>query len=302
MTVAASSALAVELARPRPPTWDVASVAPGLYEGVSEGDYHRRVLGVASKHALDYVLEAPAKYRAWVKGAQVEDEEKDAFRLGHAFECALLEPERFERSWAIAPPFGDCRLKGPKVKRDAWREANAGRLWLDADDGAMVRGMVASCLENERISQIVYARGVVQPTLAWNDPETGLRAKARLDLLLPNFGRAVDVVVDIKTCRSAKEARWAWQALDLGYDRQAAHYLDGLRQIGRRPGGFAFVCVEKTPPYLCAAYELDEEDLDKGAEAIGRAMRTLADCVANDTWPGLPGGIQKIKLPRRRAA
>lgn len=299
MSLAAISArLAEELHRL--PTPSVLTLPPGLHTGIPPAEYHRRVLGVFSKHGGDDLLVAPAKYRARMTGA-LDDEDKDAYRIGNAFESLLLEPAAFAREYAVEPDFGPCNRKGPRDARDAWRGEHKRALWLAADEGLAVEGMVAAVHRHPYAGPLVRlaltGAGIVQPTLLWDDPDTGLRCKARLDVLFPNMA-GLDLVLDVKTTKSAQ--RWSFRAdcARYGYHRQHAHYVDGLRQIGRRPGPFYFLVVEKTPPYLVALYKLDDAAVDLGAEQVGRAMRTLADCIARDQWPGLADDVQTIDLPR----
>jgi len=80
----------------------------GIHRGIPESDYHRPVLGLASKSTLDDVRRSPAHYFANVTGV-TESSSSDAFAFGTAFHCATLEPERFGQEYAAELDFGDCR-------------------------------------------------------------------------------------------------------------------------------------------------------------------------------------------------
>jgi hypothetical protein len=288
-----SSELATLLQTPAPPAWDIATVAPGIYEGVSAKDYHRKVLGIASKHMLEKLLVAPAKYKAYIDGH--DDADTDHFRAGRAFETALLEPGTFAHEWAIEPDYGDLRTKGAQEKRKAFRAAHPGREYLSDEEGKTLNGMLRACRQHPLVAPLLTRLDrVMQPTLVWNDPETGLRSKCRPDLWLPGLR----LCIDLKTTKNASPWSFAADAARYTYHHQEAHYRDGFAQVGHPIERFLFLAIEKEPPYLLALYELTLEDVEKGSKAIARGMRLLADCVATDRWPGLSPHIEPLPLPR----
>lgn len=262
----------------------------GIHLGVPEAVYHARVPGLVSKHALDLVRRSPAHYKAWVDGA--EDKETEALAFGRAFDCALLEPDRFEVEYVVEPAFGDCRKKENKANRDAWRAENKNAVWLSHDDYRSCVAMAKSIRAHSRASRLLSG-GRSQVTLRWRDESTGLECKARLDSYRPEHR----LVVDVKTAENASFAAFAKAAANYGYHRQNAHYVDGLEALGEPVDHFVFVVVEKTPPYAVAIYVLCAEDVVKGRAAVHEAMETLADCLERDVWDAYPEEIQMLVLP-----
>lgn len=77
------------------------------------------------------------------------------------------------------------------------------------------------------------------------------------------------------------------------YYMQLPFYSDGLRaNDGVERHSNYFICVEKTPPYLCAVYDLDDPfDERMCPKEFGRMvykalLLTHADCVAKNEWKG----------------
>lgn len=262
----------------------------GLHHLVPEGTYHARVMGLASKHALDLVRRSPAHYRAWVDGA--EDRDTDALRFGRAFDCSLLEPERFAVDYVVEPAFGDCRKKENKANRDAWRDVNKGAVWLAKDEHDACLAMARAIRAHSRASRLLI-EGTSQVTARWRDESTEIECKARLDYYSP--GRRL--IVDVKTAENAGYSAFAKAAANYGYHRQAAFYLDGLRSLGAPAEHFVFIVVEKSAPYAVATYMLSAEDLHKGRSTIRDDIETLADRLERDVWDAYPEDIQVLNLP-----
>lgn len=262
----------------------------GIHFDVLESVYHQRVLGLVSKHALDKVRRSPAHYMSWVKGAAEKDSEALAF--GRAFDCALLEPSRFDTAYVVEPEFGDCRKKENKSNRDAWRAANKEAVWLSHDDYRSCVAMAKSIRSHASAGKLL-SQGSSQVTLRWRNEETGLECKARLD------HERIDIrtVVDVKTAENAGVPAFAKAAANYGYHRQCALYLDGMASLGVQVDHFVFVVVEKEPPYAVATYVLSEADIERGRSEVRRHMTTLAECIERDAWSAYPEGIQVLTLP-----
>lgn len=264
---------------------------PGLHYDVVEGVYHQRIVGVASKSALDLVRRSAAHYKAWIDGAK-EDEETDAFAFGKAFHCAILEPDRFAVDYVVEPAFGDCRKKEPKANRDAWREENKGRIWLANEDAAACDGMAAS-IRRHPVASKLLSDGRSEVTARWRDSETGIDCKARGDF----YRESHSMLVDVKSSVDASKEVFAKAAANYGYHRQHAFYADGFAAAGAPIDAFVFVVVEKTAPYAIATYELTPDDIAKGRASIRRSLVTLAECLDTGVYGAYPEETQSLVLP-----
>lgn len=279
---------------------ELLALPEGIHRAVPEATYHAKVLGVASKSALDLVLRSPARYRAWIDGA--EKKRTAALSLGTAVHMARLEPERFASSYVIAPDFGDLRAvagrttkeegKRNKETKAAWAKDHAGAVILPAGDGATTLGIVRSIAAHPTAGEL-FAEGVPEVTLIWRCRATGLLCKARVDYWLPELR----IAVDLKTTTDARRPAFSRTIQDLGYHRQEAHYRDGFEALGEPIDTFLFVPVEKDPPFDLQVFELEEEDADAGRAEVLEARRTLLDCLALDVFPGYETGVKRIGRP-----
>lgn len=282
----------------------ILDLAPGLHLGVPEAVYHEKVLGLASKGALDRVARSPAHYFEWVRGG--EREETDPLRLGRATHCAMLEPARYDLEYIAEPEWGPCRANAElgvtteqgrenKKRRDAWREQRAGLPTLTADEARMIRGMVSSVLAHPLARRLLES-GVEssEATVRWTHPPSGLECKARLD----SYAAPIDVAFDLKTTQDASPDGFARAVAKYGYHRQDAHYRDGMCEIGRTLKHFVFIAVEKEPPYAVAVHVLDDAAQDIGERQWHRQLMTLSGCLARGEWPSYPETINSLSLPR----
>jgi hypothetical protein len=265
-------------------------LAPGLHLDVTPEQYYRRELGVVSKSALDYVLEAPAVYKAWIDG-ELADEDSEALAFGRAFHVACLEPARFADAYAVSPDFGDCRYAGPKASRDAWRREHSGKTWIAAKEGKTLRGM-AMALARHPVAAKILASGLAESTLRWDDEGVGLPCKGRPDWLCPDIA----LCADLKSAMDPSERAFQRDCENYGYHRQDAFYRDGLEAVGQGVDTFLFIVIGKSPPHLVGLYSVRGRDVERGRETNRRLMRTLSTCVTKGIWPGLPESVVEVSL------
>lgn len=269
------------------------SLPTGLHRGVSPDVYYQRELGVVSKSALDLYARAPALYRTWVDGR--EEEPTPAMILGNAVDCAAFEPDRYERAYAVAPDFGDCRKTANRDARDAWRATHKGMIHLSAEDGRTVDGMVWALRTHPISGRILAAKdGLRQITLRWDDAQHGLVCKGRPDYYVPSLG----LVADLKTTQDATAQEFRRSVASYGYHRQEAFYRDGFSAVDTPVDHFVFIAIEKEPPYLIAVYQLDERAVEIGRRWVRDQMKRFTLSVVTDVWDGLPPTIQQIGLPK----
>lgn len=263
----------------------------GIELAVPADEYHRRELHVASKSALDQIDRSPAHYLAWLHGE--ERAQTPALRFGSAFHMLVLEPERFARTYAVRPDFGDMRTKAAKERRETWLAAHPGVTELPADDDEAMRGMLAAVYKHDAASRLIL-EGSSEVTLRWRDAMTGLRCKARADYWV----KGKRLAVDLKTTDDASPDEFARSVYKYGYAQQDALYRAGFLACGEPIDHFAIVAVEKAPPHAVAVYVLDADAVGKGYTATRRGIERLADCIKHDDWPAYGDGINELSLPR----
>lgn len=227
---------------------------------------------------LKHALKSPAHYRSAVA---TKAEDKAAFLFGRVFHAALFEPQRLEVDVAVWD--GDRRGK----EWTAFKEANAGRDIVKAEEMADIRGMVASVRSRPDI--VAHLTGGAE--LSFQFESGGMQCKGRVDLLA-----ASGLLIDGKSAADASPdgfGRAAWP----DYLGQMAWYFDGLRAAGESPFGAALLAVEKTAPYACALYVLEDWQLDMGRKLYRRALDVVKRCTEANDWPSYEA-VQPLRLPK----
>lgn len=256
-------------------------------------EYHKRVLGEASKSGLDQVAKSPAHYAAWCAG--VEEEPTAAMRFGTAFHMAVLEPARFAESYVQAPDlsaYGHPSSKAYKEAKVLWMQEHAGRELISADDLETIRAMTEA-LRAHPLARNLIVGGTAEASLRWVDPATGLACKGRVDYWLPEIRTAVDV----KTTEDASPTGFAKSVANYRYHVQDAFYRRGFDSIGQPIEHFLFVAVEKKAPHAVSVCYCDDAARKRGEQLADRDMRRLAECLRSNSWPAYGEGLNALALP-----
>lgn len=256
---------------------------------MNNAEYHRHP--AVGKSHLDAISRSPLHYWArYVDPNRVEPEPTAAMQLGSAVHTKILEPHLFEQEYALAPAV-DRRTKDGK---QAWADAAAGgATLLSAADWDVLLGMDDAVRRHLAASRLLGRAGAAETSHLWVDSVTGIQCKCRPDWLTEDGW-----VVDLKTTEDASPSGFAKSAANFRYHVQAAWYLDGLRACGLEPKGFIFIAVEKRPPYAVATYLAADDMIAAGQAEARRCLDRIAECRANDNWPGYGDTVQLLSLPK----
>jgi hypothetical protein len=281
--------------------------APGAYPDISNDDYHGREICPAPSISSTGLKKLVGHLGLQTKGCtprhywegsplnpnRKPQEQTNALRLGSAFHDALLLPER----WMD----GDCYHVTPNGFD--WRKSKEQRDDIAAADMAKADGCtLISFAERDEINAMVAAiranptcdallsDGAPEVTLAWQDSETGVWLRCRPDWLRDNLSCGINV----KTAADASFVGFQSDVTKFRYFMSAALELDGIEAVkGTRPPLYVHPVIEKPGKgwqpgdYLpTALWTLSAEDLAYGQALNRRAIRTFADCLSADRWPG----------------
>lgn len=265
------------------------SIIAGIRD-MTNGEYHAQP-SLSSSGARKLL---PPYCPAIFKWEQDHPKFTDTFDFGHAAHKMVLGDESTK---LVQVDAADWRTKAAKDARDEARAAGAVPV-LTADYEVVTA--MAAAIKAHPIASALLRPGAGEPekSLLWQDDDSGVWRRARLDWLPhPVKGRRL-IVPDYKTCRSANPETFARSAADYGYHQQAAWYLDGIRalKLGEDPA-FVFIAQEKVAPYLVTVIELNETAMTIGRNLNRWAINTFKQCTETNTWPGYSEGIELVSLP-----
>ncbi|SEN89064.1 PD-(D/E)XK nuclease-like domain-containing protein [Nonomuraea pusilla] len=273
-------------------TATASDVIPGVYD-ISEELYHSDPVpgGSLSSSSARKLLppSCPALFRWYISRPQPPRKE---FDFGHAAHLMVLGtgPE------LVVVEAKDWRTKAAKEQRDAAYQS--GKVPILVGEHRQAKAMAAALRAHPIASAVLNPEiGDPEQTLIWQDSQTGVWRRARLDWL-PNGGADRFIVADYKTTRSANPAAIQRSVYSYGYHAQQAWYLDGVEALGLAADpAMVFIFQEKMPPYLVTVVQLDSAAVRAGRAMNRQAIDIYRQCVETGRWPGYTDDIPLISLP-----
>lgn len=264
---------------------------PGVYPDMSAEFYHS-IKAVSSTMLKKFILKCPLKARAVFEGRV--QEETATMRKGTALHAAVLEPKSFDSLYRI----------GPEANRNTreWKSFAAqcdadGVIPLKPSESADIIGMRDSLWRDQAISKILNACESRELSIFWNDPQTGLYCKARLDI----YGEKHAGLLDLKGTGDAEPDKFENTAFNQGYHIQIPWYTRGARAAGLEVNKSGILAVEFEADYTPCIFEVSGDLFERGMKEIQNALPLLAECKETGIWPGYMRDGRPVQLhaPRR---
>lgn len=260
---------------------------------MDNAEYHAHP--AISKSQLDAINKSPLHYWCqFINPERIKPEPTAAMLFGSAVHTAILEPEKFDAQYALAPELN----KTTKAGKEAWAAAAAtGKQLLKADELADIRGIRQALLDHPAAAKALKAEGRAECSIFAKDPYTSLDVKCRPDYLTDSGW-----VFDLKTTQDASLSGFQRSIANFRYHVQAAHYLSVIdAATGSKPKGFVFLAVEKIYPYAVQVFRCSASLLEVGAleaRTNMEALRKAFDTFPTDSpWPSYNPAVTEIDLP-----
>lgn len=277
-------------------------VEPGVYAELTADQYHADPCPEPSLSAsVAKVLYDRTPLHAWAMSPRLnpllaEDEEttNEAFEIGSAAHAALAGKGR---NVAVLP-FVDFRTKDAKAAKAEALASGCIVLTQPQFD------RVALMVEAARVQLRSHAIGdvfVLNQTEVVHVAEVdGVWCRAMADCIVEGK-RGGGVIYDFKTtAASAAPEAFTRTAVNMGYDVQAAHYLETVEAARGGRWRFRFIVQEKKDPWALSVVELAPGWLDTAKRKTARARalwRTCLDRFGDRPWPGYSAEIAVLDAP-----
>ena len=266
----------------------------GLVLGMDEDEYHGGGGSELSSTGAKLLLQAPALFKD-----QVLDRnrvEKKAWSLGTAVHSKVLGVG----AETVACPPGLLASNGAMSTKDAkaWKAVQeaAGKTVVSASELAKIKAASEAVLAHPDARAILELEGDAEASVFATCPETGVRLRGRFDRLAKNHALAGDLK-SVGRAGGANEAEFLRTVFSLGYDVQAAQYIDTLNYATGRDVEFVFIVVELTAPHLVNVIRLSPQYLEMGRAKSMEARRRYKHGLETGEWPGYPYGIKEVEPP-----
>jgi len=219
-----------------------------------------------------------------------------SMEFGNGIHLSILEPERLEHEYVKAPHV-DRRTKEGKAEWAKFEVENEGKSYLTEIEWQNCIDIVKKTQSHETARQIISGKGANELTVVWQDEETGVMCKGRVDRFTQFMGWSV--IVDIKSTKSVKQSVFASQCAKMQYHVQAAMYFDGLNTVSKseHERRYLFWTIQNSPPFHMRFFELDDDAMIEGRNKYKHFLRLYKECKKTNIWPGYPTGIEPLSLP-----
>ena len=244
-----------------------------------------RAFPALNQSAAKHLLVSASHYQAYINAPH---EETKALKFGTFVHSAVLEPHTLDDLYATAPDV-DRRTKDGKEQWAAFATANAGKTILDAEESAIGHLVASSARHALKVHGVKFDETEVMYHVDYN----GIPLKAAID------GVAGDYLWDIKTTEDASAAGMlkAIRNPQYKYNLQAYWYRVVYElATGKRPLGFRFLFIEKSPPFAWSVCEIGPELMSWAVADFEKAVNLYRECSASGVWPAYPEDVQVIDV------
>lgn len=220
----------------------------------------------------------------------------DAMLFGSLFHKLVLEPDGIDAEYLVMPSIDRRTKAGRELFEEFTR--NAGERSIVTQEMLSLASAMRDAVRRNPTSDFLTSGGDVEQSIYFTDPPTGIECKARPDVI--RMVGEKRLIVDLKSCRSAATEDFRRDAIQLGYDLQAAMYCEAVRQEYGEICSFVFIAVEKEPPHLLNVIQCDELFLKRGYDLFREYLGMYKECSESGNWYGLCGAfniINELHLP-----
>lgn len=251
---------------------------------------------VAEYRKSDGVSQSSLKWMEWSPAhflyhATHPTEPTPAMNLGTLIDALLFkQPLKFAVS-----PFDEFRTKEAKE----WRAnvESGGGIVFTAERFQHAKNLVEA-VNNRSVCREILEDGRAQvgmwAELPTSDPDIPpIQCRGLADWLSNTHA----CVADFKSTEDASPEAFGKHLIGMGYDMQAAMYLDLLAANGEDRLDWIWIVGEVNPPHEVAVYKAPENLIQRGRAKYQRYLGLLGRSLASGEWPGYPDEIQLALCP-----
>ena len=231
-----------------------------MQQQLTNAEYHARPELSASQCKV--LLENPHKFYLGLG-----TEANEAMRFGSIVHKLILEPEDFDREYAVSPKFDGRTTKG-KADKAAFEAQNQTNEIITIESYQLAEKCAESVL-NSRANKLLK-NGIAEAAVFGQ--LNGVDCRCKPDYYVPSK----QLIVDIKTCADSSPEGFTRMNANFKYYLQAAFYMDVMASAGKPIKQFVFVCVNKSSsPYMVGLYQLSQTAIEIGRAQYQEAIRVL---------------------------
>tara|TARA_B100000519_G_C14258208_1_gene446152 strand:+ start:1167 stop:1976 length:810 start_codon:yes stop_codon:yes gene_type:complete len=197
-----------------------------------------------------------------------------AMKFGSALHMNVLQPEEFNKNYAVAPKF-DKRTKQGKADYTEFTNNNMLKTVISEQEYNLIEQMTQKIMRDSD-AKLLLSNGIKEHIIAWKNEEYNVKCRGMLDV----YNKDADIIVDLKTTQDSSYYGFASSVKKFKYYKQAAFYMDAVRAQE-----FYIVAIEKNPPFSINIIQLGDNLIDMGRDLYNTDLKIYKYCLDNDYWP-----------------
>ncbi len=277
---------------------------PGLYNDVSEIDYHADCVGPAPSLSASIVKviarETPAHAKLKHPRLNPKLTESDPTRpreigtashkliLGRGRDLFIIDAKDYKSGAAQAE------------RKAAYAKGDAPILKVDLDAAHAIADAAKKAAEGTEIEEALFGPGDSEVTAVWQDVG-GIWCRSRFDRLPLSAREGGHVIIpDVKTIgTSAHPLEWQRSMADNGADIQDVFYTRGLKVLAPavKSARMLFLVIEQKEPFAASVLEPSGEAIEVARGNVRVGMARWWEATTTNNWPGYPKETQQVDPP-----
>lgn len=221
------------------------------------------------------------------------DKEPDYLKIGRYVDTCIFTPELMVGRFIVwSGSRQGCEWKN-------FESENKDKTILNRSEYDRCAGIIDAVDNHSDATSIIKACNKQVVVIA--DHPLGFRMKALVDLL-PDETRChemmLDWAFDAKTCGDASDEGFHDQCFKIGYNLQAAYYMDALRFNGRMVKKFGLLAFESEAPFGIKIhwFDYDSDEIMAARKKYEALALRYSMCLKNNNWTGYGDDWKEIKF------
>lgn len=259
---------------------------PGIYHSLSFDEY--QAIEAVGGSKFSKLKRSPAHYKT---ALDEPDKDTPALVFGRAFHACVLQGDTFNEMYAGYTEDVSFATTAGKTLKANMEATHPGKTIFKKPEWDSLWAMAEAIWSHPTASKLLHDTGR-EVTIVWEDRETGLLCKGRLDA----WSEQHKVIIDLKTTTNASEYAFKQDAVDRSYINQLAWYQTGLFELGEPAEDCVMIAVEKEPPYGIMVYSVEDDALRLSALENAELLKRVKCCTELNQWPCYPSMPMSLGL------
>ena len=243
-----------------------------LKDKLTHNDYYQSTEYISNSMLNNLSGRSPEYFRFAMDNPQPSTA---AMKFGSALHVNVLQPEEFNKNYAVSPKF-DKRTKIGKADYAEFQKKNFFKTIITEAEFEMIEQMTMKLMKDSTIKTLLSG-GEKEKIITWHNEAHNVNCKGMLDC----YKKGPNIIVDLKTTQDASYNGFRRSIMKYKYHKQAAFYMDAIGA-----DEFYIIAIEKSPPFNMNVIQIGEDLIEDGRYMYNQELEIYNYCTKHDYWPG----------------